>query len=148
MPIFSSTSHVQISGGNFVEIGGDFNIQTSLPSEDIDSVLRGLGRLHNIQPSQPAGGVDNMLVDLERLRLGEDSGRQLLGPVRTTMRRGNARMRRPYGASGALLRFSTSQDSQRPLNAPCSKLNSSNRRQLMNPRHPETRALTKVRLAS
>ncbi|KAJ7822895.1 hypothetical protein B0H14DRAFT_2827605 [Mycena olivaceomarginata] len=99
MPIFSSTSHVQISGGNFVEIGGDFNIQTSLPSEDIDSVLRGLGRLHNIQPSQPAGGVDNMLVDLERLRLGGDSDRQLVGPVRTTMRRRNARMRRPYETS-------------------------------------------------
>ncbi|KAJ6571559.1 hypothetical protein B0H19DRAFT_1231310 [Mycena capillaripes] len=105
MPIFSSTSHVQISGGNFVEVGGDFNIQTNLPSEDIDGVLRGLGRLRNIQTIQPAGDVGNMRMGLERLRLGEYSGRQLVGPVRT-IRRKNARMKRPYGYA---------ESSQRPL---------------------------------
>jgi hypothetical protein len=39
MPIFTSTSHVQITGGNFIEIGGDFNLQRP---GSVDEVLTGL----------------------------------------------------------------------------------------------------------
>ncbi|KAF7362856.1 hypothetical protein MVEN_00635400 [Mycena venus] len=44
MPIFSFTSHVQITGGNFVDIGGDFNLESIQPPEgaDIEGVLMGM----------------------------------------------------------------------------------------------------------
>jgi hypothetical protein len=59
MPIFSSTSHVQINGGNFIEMGRDFNLQSI----------------------QPPGSVDEVLTGLE-FRVRQDSRRHLLGSER------------------------------------------------------------------
>lgn len=42
MPLFSATSHVQINGGNFIETGGDFNLQSTQPLGSTDSMLTGL----------------------------------------------------------------------------------------------------------
>jgi hypothetical protein len=74
MPIFSSTSHVQINGGTFIETQRDFN-------------------LHSIRPS---GNVAEALTGLE-FSLGDDCGRPLVGAERTE-RAGRPRMR-PFGAS-------------------------------------------------
>jgi hypothetical protein len=35
MPIFSPTSHVQISGGTFIETHGNFNLQSIQPSGNV-----------------------------------------------------------------------------------------------------------------
>jgi hypothetical protein len=40
--MFSSTSHVHITGGNFIDVGGDFNLQTIQPQRSVDDVLTGL----------------------------------------------------------------------------------------------------------
>ncbi|KAF7358362.1 hypothetical protein MVEN_00886200 [Mycena venus] len=42
MPIFTSSSHVQINGGNFVHVGGDFNVQSFHSPAGVDEVLAGL----------------------------------------------------------------------------------------------------------
>lgn len=73
--MFTSCSHFQINGGNFVSTGGDFNVQSN----------------------QPAGSIDEMLTGLES-RVGPDAGRRLLG-VERTEREGSAR-KAPYGAFG------------------------------------------------
>jgi hypothetical protein len=41
MPIFSSTSHVQINGGSFIGIGRDFNLQSIQPPGSVDEVFTG-----------------------------------------------------------------------------------------------------------
>jgi hypothetical protein len=83
MPLFSSTSYVQITGGNFVEIGRDFNLQNTLPPGNVDHVLTGL-----------------------ELDLGRPSERQLIGAERTE-RRGHQRILL-YGAFDDVWRVITS----------------------------------------
>ncbi|KAF7341265.1 hypothetical protein MVEN_01862500 [Mycena venus] len=103
MPIFSSTSHVQITGGNFVDIGGDFNLESIQPpgSVDIDGVLTGLefgvgedsGRpLLDAEQSERVG-CPRMLP----YHSGQGSVRQLVGAERTE-RVGGPRML-PYDLS-------------------------------------------------
>jgi hypothetical protein len=74
MPIFSSSSHVQITGGNFIDVRGDFNLQGVQPPRNVDEALTGL-----------------------EFGSGQDLGCQLAGAERTE-RGGGARML-PYGAS-------------------------------------------------
>lgn len=44
MPIFTSSSHVQITGGNFIEVGRDFNVEATQPlvTGNVDDSVRGL----------------------------------------------------------------------------------------------------------
>jgi hypothetical protein len=81
MPIFTSTSHVQITGGNFIEVSGDFNVEATQP----------LG----------TGNVDEIVKGLD-FDLTQHSGRHLMGAERT-QREGGTRML-PYGAFGSILR--------------------------------------------
>ncbi|KAF7328366.1 hypothetical protein MVEN_02552200 [Mycena venus] len=67
--MFHSNSHIHVTGGNFVNVGGDFNVQ-SIP---------------------PSGSVDEVLTRLE-FRVDQDRGRQLRGPERTESRG----LARPY----------------------------------------------------
>ncbi|KAJ7436899.1 hypothetical protein B0H11DRAFT_2294626, partial [Mycena galericulata] len=75
MPLFSSSSGVQINGGNFYDIGGDLNLES-------------------------AHVAAQNLQTLTALEFGwnEDSRRQLMGAERTERRRGSTRML-PYNIS-------------------------------------------------
>jgi hypothetical protein len=81
MPIFNSSSHVQINGGNFIEVGGDYNLQS-------------------IQPPTPPD-ADRVLTGPE-FHVGQDLNRSLVGAERSE-RAGITRML-PYGAFEALSR--------------------------------------------
>jgi hypothetical protein len=72
--MFTSSSHVQITGGNFVNVGGDFNLQSD---------------------HQP-GSVDQVMTEVD-FNLGQDSERQV-NDLERTERGGRARQL-PYGAS-------------------------------------------------
>lgn len=65
MPIFSTTSHVQITSGNFIEIGGDFNLQSFQPPGSVNEVLTGL----NFSLDQNSG---RQLLAAERADRGGD----------------------------------------------------------------------------
>jgi hypothetical protein len=84
MPIFSSTSHVQINGGNFMEIGRDFNLENIPPSRSGEELLTGL-----------------------EFCLGAATGRQLEGTTRTVKDGGPRAL--PYGASALPLAMYASQ---------------------------------------
>ncbi|KAF7368656.1 NACHT domain-containing protein [Mycena venus] len=58
--MFTSSSHFQINGGNFVKTDGDFNVQNIRPRESVGEVLTGL-----------------------KFRADPDSGRQLVGIERS-----------------------------------------------------------------
>ncbi|KAJ7930394.1 hypothetical protein B0H13DRAFT_2264179 [Mycena leptocephala] len=98
MPIFSSTSHVQINGGNFLEIEKDFNLQSIQPPEIINEAMMGLElgvepdssrELSSAERTEREGGM-RMCHDLS-----QDWGRHLVGAERTVERDGGVRMR-PY----------------------------------------------------
>ncbi|KAJ7225205.1 hypothetical protein C8J57DRAFT_1535464 [Mycena rebaudengoi] len=84
MPIFSSTSHVHINGGSFIEIGRDFNLQSIQPPGSVDEVLTGPeSRVSQDSRHHLLGSETNEPSDF-----GCDSGRQLIGAERTRRRRG------------------------------------------------------------
>jgi hypothetical protein len=74
--MFSSSSRVQISGGNFYDIGGDLNV-------------------HNAEAPLSVEGSGEERAAFE-FRLNEDPGRQLLGGQRTARRDGRTAT---YGAA-------------------------------------------------
>jgi hypothetical protein len=77
--MFTNSSHLDITGGNFVNIGRDFNFEAGQAAENLSDVLKGLD-----------------------FGLGRDSGRPLVGAERNE-RRGGARML-PYGTPGIFSR--------------------------------------------
>ncbi|KAF7369733.1 NACHT domain-containing protein [Mycena venus] len=121
MPIFSFTSHVQITGGNFVDIGGDLNLECIQPpgSVDIEGVLTGMafGMGEELGPhllgeqSERARGP-RMLP----YHSGQGSGRQLVGAERTE--RGGAPRMLPYDLSHRRQILSQSDNSYSTSGAP------------------------------
>jgi hypothetical protein len=75
MPLFSSSSDVQINGGNFIDIGGDMTVH-----------------------AQPGEAGLNALAELALFGSTDESNHQYLGPDRSVRHTGAARSL-PYGTS-------------------------------------------------
>ncbi|KAJ7220878.1 hypothetical protein GGX14DRAFT_432353 [Mycena pura] len=88
MPIFSDTSHVQITGGNFVDVGSDFNIESIQPpgTVDIDGVLTGLEFGVDEESGRHLLGAQDERArgrSLVPYHFAQNSGRPLMGAERT-----------------------------------------------------------------
>jgi len=109
MPIFSDTSHVQITGGNFIDIGGDFNLESIQPlgSVDIDGVLTGL-----------------------EFGVAEESGRHLLGGERSEKVRGPRMLPYHFGQNSSRLLVGAER-TERGVGSRMLPYNLSHRRQIL-----------------